>query len=202
MGEKRDAERTRKSILQSAKEEFFEKGYRGTRVESIAKRAGVQKQLIYHYFHNKEDLINQTIEEFVSSVSTGNLTLPDDPAEIASFRMRVNMDHLKEFLKFTAWEAIEELPQGSPGEETRRRVLQAYNEDMKSKQQLGMIPEGLDPALITLMMSSLTVYPLLYGNVTQMITGSTLEDPEFQERWLQFLRQISQRIFELSDEKT
>ncbi|WP_062051908.1 TetR/AcrR family transcriptional regulator [Bacillus sp. JCM 19034] len=201
MGEIRNAERTRKAILQAAKEEFFERGYSGARIESIAKRAGVNKQLIYHYYNGKDDLINQTIDEFVSSVPIGNFTLPANPVDIADFRWKVNMDHLREFLKFTAWEAVEELPQNSNGEEARRRVLQSYNADMKSKQEMGLVPNELDPAFITLMMSSLTIYPLLYPNVTKMITGYTVDDQEFQEKWSRFLRQISERIFQKEDVK-
>ncbi|UFT99323.1 TetR/AcrR family transcriptional regulator [Radiobacillus kanasensis] len=199
MGEIRDAERTRKKILQAAKKEFFERGYHGTRIESIAKRAGVKKQLIYHYFKGKDDLINQTIADFVSAVPTENLTLPTNPVDIAEFRLEVNLNNLRDFLKFTAWEAVEELPHNVNGEEIRSKVLQSYNADMKSKQEMGLVPKELDPALITLMMSSLTIYPLLYDNVTRLITGHTLEEPEFQEKWAQFLRQISERIFERED---
>lgn len=197
MGKIRDAERTRKKILAAAKEEFFEKGYNGTRVESIAKRAGLNKQLIYHYFKGKDELINETIAEFVTTLPSGNFVLPANPVEIAEFRYKVNVDHLMEFLKFTAWEAVETLPENPNGEETRKKVLQSYVEDMSSKQEMGLVPKELDPAMITLMMSSLTVYPLLYPNVTRMITGLTPEQPEFEERWLSFLRQISERIFRM-----
>lgn len=197
MGKIRDAERTRKKILAAAKEEFFEKGYNGTRVESIAKRAGLNKQLIYHYFKGKDELINETIAEFVTTLPSGNFVLPANPVEIAEFRYKVNVDHLMEFLKFTAWEAVETLPENPNGEETRKKVLQSYVEDMRSKQEMGLVPKELDPAMITLMMSSLTVYPLLYPNVTRMITGLTPEQPEFEERWLSFLHQISERIFRM-----
>ena len=199
MGKIRNAERTRKKIIDSAKEEFFEKGYNGARIDSIAKRAGVRKQLIYHYFKGKDDLMNQTINNFIIAVPTENLTLPTNPVDIAEFRLKVNIDYLKDFLKYTAWEAIEELPKNSNGEETRQKVLHSYNADMVKKQELGLVPKELDPALITLMMSSLTIYPLLYNNVTQMITGHTLEEPEFQEKWAQFLHQISERIFNQGD---
>lgn len=197
MGKIRDAERTRKKILAAAKEEFFEKGYNGTRVASIAKRAGLNKQLIYHYFKGKDELINETIAEFVTTLPSGNFVLPANPVEIAEFRYKVNVDHLMEFLKFTAWEAVETLPENPNGEETRKKVLQSYVEDMSSKQEMGLVPKELDPAMITLMMSSLTVYPLLYPNVTRMITGLTPEQPEFEERWLSFLHQISERIFRM-----
>ncbi|MBB6732086.1 TetR/AcrR family transcriptional regulator [Cohnella zeiphila] len=204
MGEIRNAERTRGTILQAAKEEFFEKGYTGARIESIAKRAGVNKQLIYHYFKGKDELIketiNETIHEFISSLPSGNLALPANPVHIAEFRLKLNLEHLRDFLKFTAWEAVDEVPENVNGEKIRKRILQSYNEDMKSKQEMGLVPEGLDPAFITLMLSSLTNYPLLYGNVTRMITGHTLDEPEFQQQWASFLRTISERIFRI--EKT
>lgn len=195
MGEIRNAERTRKNILQAAREEFFEKGYTGTRIESIAKRAGVNKQLIYHYFKGKNELIDETIKHFITQLPSENFTLPANPAHIAEFRYNINQEHLMDFLKFTAWEAVENLPDSIKGEKQRKKILDSYNEDMKSKQEMGLVPKELDPTLITLMMSSLTIYPLLYGEVTRMITGLHPDDPMFQEKWTKFLREISERIF-------
>ncbi|MFC4401614.1 TetR/AcrR family transcriptional regulator [Gracilibacillus xinjiangensis] len=195
MGKIRDAERTRRKILTAAKQEFFEKGFSGARIESIAKRARINKQLIYHYFKGKEELINATVADFAASVPTENLTMPADPVDIAEFRFKVNKEYLMEFLKFTAWEAIESIPNSSNGEESRKKVLQSYVEDMKSKQQMGLVPKDLDPALLTLMMSSLTIYPLLYEKVTKMITGLDPNESEFQKKWEHFLHLISERIF-------
>lgn len=197
MGEIRNAERTRKTILQAAREEFFEKGYTGARIESIAKRAGINKQLIYHYFKNKDALINEVIDSFIAALPSGNFVLPANPAHIADFRYKVNLEHLTEFLKFTAWEAIDTVPENSNGEERRKAILQSYVADMQAKQEAGLVPKELDPALITLMISSLTIYPLLYSNVTRMITGYAAEETEFQDKWSQFLRLISERIFEV-----
>ncbi|WP_245308272.1 TetR/AcrR family transcriptional regulator [Halalkalibacter urbisdiaboli] len=45
--------------MDATKEEFFEKGYNGARIKSIAKRAGLNKQLIYHYFKGKVDELSQ-----------------------------------------------------------------------------------------------------------------------------------------------
>jgi len=198
MGKIRDAERTRKKILEAAKAEFFEKGYTGARIESIAKRAGLKKQLIYHYFKGKDELINETIDDFAKSLPAGNLILPKNPVDIAEFRFNVNKEHLMEFLKFTAWEAVDSnIPQNSNGEERRQKVLQSYVDDMKSKQESGLVPEELDPSLLTLMISSITIYPLLYSNVTRMITGLEADDPEFREKWANFLHLLSKRIFNM-----
>ncbi|WP_121612766.1 TetR/AcrR family transcriptional regulator [Mesobacillus foraminis] len=197
MGKIRNAERTRRKILDAAKEEFFAKGNSGARIESIAKRAGLNKQLIYHYFKGKDELINETIADFTSSIPTENLILPANPVNIAEFRYNVNKEHLMDFLKFTAWEAIDQVPKNTNGEESRKKVLQSFVKDMTSKQEMGLVPEELDPSLITLMISSLTIYPLLYSNVTRMITGLEAEDPEFQKKWEEFLHLISERIFKM-----
>ena len=52
----RDAERSRQALLDAALDEFSERGYAGARVADIARRAGVNKQLINYYFGSKEGL--------------------------------------------------------------------------------------------------------------------------------------------------
>ena len=44
---------------------FIEKGYAGTRVEEVAKRAGVSKGLLYLYFKTKEELFKSVVKNFV-----------------------------------------------------------------------------------------------------------------------------------------
>src|SRR3954451_2396267 len=52
----RDADRTRAAILDAALVEFGEHGYAGARTGAIARRAGVNAQLISYYFDGKEGL--------------------------------------------------------------------------------------------------------------------------------------------------
>jgi TetR/AcrR family transcriptional regulator len=53
---------TRERILRAAISEFAEQGYRGGRVERIAKQASANLRMIYHYFGGKEDLYVATLE--------------------------------------------------------------------------------------------------------------------------------------------
>ena len=53
---KRDIERTKEKILKAAGSEFAEHGLKGARVDAIAKRAKVNKAMIYYIFGGKEDL--------------------------------------------------------------------------------------------------------------------------------------------------
>jgi AcrR family transcriptional regulator len=53
-------------ITQAALAAFAEKGYAATKVDEVAKRAGVSKGLLYLYFKTKEDLFKAVIRSFVS----------------------------------------------------------------------------------------------------------------------------------------
>lgn len=52
-------------ITAAAFSTFVEKGYAGTRVEEVAKRAGVSKGLLYLYFKTKEELFKSVVKSFV-----------------------------------------------------------------------------------------------------------------------------------------
>ncbi|MDL2293767.1 TetR/AcrR family transcriptional regulator [Ruminococcaceae bacterium OttesenSCG-928-D13] len=58
---RRDAQKTRECILNTAIQEFAEKGIHGTRVDEIAQRSGYNKGMIYAYFGSKEDLYKEVL---------------------------------------------------------------------------------------------------------------------------------------------
>src|SRR4051794_3354479 len=58
----RDAEATRRSILDAAGCEFADKGLSGARVDAIALRAGTTVRMIYYYFGSKDGLYRAALE--------------------------------------------------------------------------------------------------------------------------------------------
>src|SRR3954454_7719401 len=60
----RDAERSRAALLDAAETEFGEKGLAGARVEAIAARAGLNKQLISYYFGGKQGLYDAILQRW------------------------------------------------------------------------------------------------------------------------------------------
>lgn len=48
-------------ILAAAEILFSEQGYHAASIASIAKKSGISKGLMYNYFENKEDLLNQLV---------------------------------------------------------------------------------------------------------------------------------------------
>src|SRR3954470_4827655 len=61
--ERRPTERV-PELLEAALHVFAEQGYRRTRLDDVAERAGVTKGTIYHYFDTKEELLLAVIEHY------------------------------------------------------------------------------------------------------------------------------------------
>ncbi|KLU61013.1 biofilm operon icaADBC HTH-type negative transcriptional regulator IcaR [Peptococcaceae bacterium CEB3] len=55
----------KQKIMDAAREIFAEKGFDGARVDEIAKRAQVNKALIYYYFESKEQILEELMEWLV-----------------------------------------------------------------------------------------------------------------------------------------
>lgn len=53
---------SRRLIADAARAEFSAHGYAGARVDQIARRAGVNKQLLFYYFGSKRGLYQSTLE--------------------------------------------------------------------------------------------------------------------------------------------
>ena len=58
-------------ILDAALKEFAEKGYSGTRMDDIARRAGVTKGTIYLYFDNKEAVFKTLVRDTIGATLAG-----------------------------------------------------------------------------------------------------------------------------------
>jgi AcrR family transcriptional regulator len=101
-GLSRDPGRTQASILAAATAEFTAKGLDGARVDEIARKAGVNKRMIYHYFGGKEGLYLAALEATYADIRTAEIGLKladKDPVE-----------GMRELVNFT-WNYFSEHPE-------------------------------------------------------------------------------------------
>ena len=89
-------------ITDAALAAFAEKGYAATRVDDVAKRAGVSKGLLYLYFKTKEELFKAVVRSFVVP-RIDNLAEIIESSELSS----------EEFLRGPFLDFVKTLP-GSP----------------------------------------------------------------------------------------
>jgi len=112
---RRDAAATREALVQAAVDEFSRSGFAGARVDEIARVAGVNKQLVYHYFENKQGLylvalesVYAQIREKEQALSLGAL----EPVEAMTQLIGFSFDYLAEHPEFIALLADENRNQG------------------------------------------------------------------------------------------
>ncbi len=96
----RDAERTKMAVLAAATCEFAEHGMGGARIDLVARRARVNKQLIYYYFGSKEALYIAVLEEAYMRLRTSEAAIDVDAldpvegiTELALFNWRYHLQH-------------------------------------------------------------------------------------------------------------
>src|SRR5947209_2626148 len=65
-------------IVVAARDEFARRGLAGARVEQIARRAGVNKQLLFYYYHSNRGLFQAVLAEAAGELEAAlsNLALP------------------------------------------------------------------------------------------------------------------------------
>jgi AcrR family transcriptional regulator len=68
-------------ILTAALDSFAERGYAGTKLDDVAKRAGVTKGTLYLYFPNKEELFKAVVREALAPRVAG---LADPSATVSA----------------------------------------------------------------------------------------------------------------------
>lgn len=201
MGKIRNAERTQKNILEAARNEFFNNGYKGARIESIADIAGVNKQLIYHYYKGKKELYEAVLANMATSGPEWANRIPDDPLHIAEHRYNVNSKSRADFIRFTAWQALESQADQTSWNKSGELALQSYVAYWKDQKEKGVLPPDLEPELFALAITALTTYPIIFSSIAKIFTGSDVSDSEFQKRWSAFLTNLSGHVIKPSTSK-
>lgn len=79
MTKKESKEKRINDITDAAMEIFLKKGYESTTMESIAKKAGISKGGLYHYFKSKDMIlmfVNQKISEEIEKIVYASMGMP------------------------------------------------------------------------------------------------------------------------------
>ncbi|WP_319567336.1 TetR/AcrR family transcriptional regulator [Cohaesibacter marisflavi] len=112
---RREAEITRRDILDAAMEEFAAKGLSGARVDAIAARTRTTKPMIYYHFGSKEKLYAAVMEEAYGGVRSKEQGLHLDalPPEEAMRRLvEVTFDHHAEHPEYVRLVSVENIEMG------------------------------------------------------------------------------------------
>lgn len=99
-GRRREPGATRRNILAAAIGEFAAEGLAGGRVDEIARRAGVGKRMLYHYFGNKAALWLAVLEDAYAKIrgqerllDVGRLAPREGMRRLVEFSIRYCQDN-------------------------------------------------------------------------------------------------------------
>ena len=142
------------SILSIAAAEFADKGFAGTAVGSIAKKAGVSVGVIYKYYAGKEDLFNACVakslgamEEVLDAAKTSGgsmLEMADVLITEAQRFAKEKPEYIRLYHQITAT--------GSPAGKTQSAELiesgtaRLYEGFIKNASEAGTVRKDIDPA--------------------------------------------------------
>ena len=116
---KRDAEVTRKRILEAATAEFSYYGLAGARVDRIAKAAGSNKAMIYAYFGSKDGLLDAVAADLIAwHVQDVPLDVNDLPEYAA--RVFDRYQQHPELIRLVNWDRLERSGEHAQSEEVGR----------------------------------------------------------------------------------
>jgi TetR/AcrR family transcriptional regulator len=179
----RDAERSRQALLAAALDEFAEHGYAGTRVASIAQRAGVNKQLINYYFGSKEGLylaLQRSWLERAESLSGPGVPLPDLVARYLADALRDPRP-----IRLLLWHGLA----GDAAPELERRRPPDVDQ-VKARQEAGEVAADLDPAAVLLAGLGMVLAPVVLPRMARELLHADPGSEEFLDRYAEQLRRM------------
>jgi TetR/AcrR family transcriptional regulator len=159
-------------------------------VDAIARRAAINKRMLYHYFGDKEGLFKAVLRLKIAERRTWAENLSSDPAERLPFWFKTACDD-PDWIRLLEWEAL----QGDGGkvidEKERRAFTTGWLKRLRQRQRRGELSAEFDARHLALAMQSLTMYPAAFPQLTRLIMGRTMAGRKFPQAYAEFLRKFA-----------
>jgi TetR/AcrR family transcriptional regulator len=144
-GTRGQPEASRHAILQAALSEFAREGLAGARMDAIAEAAGVNKALLYYYFHDKETLYGEILDRFFQKLAERIMAVCQPPGS-AGLRFlsyaRTHFDSVAESPYYAHIFMSELMSAGRGGSTHLDRIFARYMKPIGGC-VLGLMQEGI-----------------------------------------------------------
>ena len=191
MPRRRDAEETRREILEAAVAEFSEKGFSGGRVDDIAARMRTTKRMIYYYFGGKTQLYAAVLERLYGAMRDAEQALHLDalpPVEALRRLVEVTFDHHAahpEFVRLVSVENIHDarIVTASPTIRARNAAVIGTLRDLIARGEAsGAFRPGLDALDLHMLISGFCFYRVSNRHTLRAIFGRDQASAEAAHR--------------------
>lgn len=184
---KRNASRTQGRILAAATAEFAAKGLDGARVDEIARRSGVNKNMLYHYFGSKEDLFVATLETVYGNLRRrhGDISIRGlEPVEgmrkliSSTFEAFVEMPEIISLMNTENLHRARHIRRSEKIRQMYNPLLETISELLRRGQASGSFRNGIDPIDLYISISALGYHYLSNQHTFSEIFGTDLTAKE------------------------
>ncbi|MET0716018.1 MAG: helix-turn-helix domain-containing protein [Mycetocola sp.] len=179
-----DEPSARQRIFEAAITEFASFGFAGARINRIAERAHANKQLIYRYFGNKQDLYATVMKEMVIRTQRERDARPGVAGihRLASFASA--------WARMLAWEGLD-LSNEPAAREERQQSVTRQIEVVVALQRSGAIASDLDPRFVLATTYAVQTMPAILPQLTEFCFGEELvSSGQLPELWGEFLERL------------
>ena len=179
----RDAEQTRRAILDAATAEFSAKGFSGGRVDDIAARTATTKRMIYYYFGGKEQLYAAVLEEKYGDIRDAEAAENFDalpPLDALRRLVELTFDHhaaRPEFVRLVTVENIHEARHVKASPTIRKRnaaVIGTIRALLARGEVAGVFRRGVDPLDLHLLITGFCFHRVSNRHTLGAIFGRNL----------------------------
>ena len=189
----RDLERTREKILKAARSEFCAKGLAGARTAAIARRAGVNKRMLFYCFGSKEELYYEILRR--KSVESERFleSMPDEMrAALVQWDEKCREDI--DWVRLLEWEALDSSTDSQVTQPARRRFFRSALAKLRRARERGNLSQEPDIRHLFIALIGVTIFPYAFPQLVRLITGSAPTEDDFIAERKEFLRWLGDRL--------
>jgi AcrR family transcriptional regulator len=172
----------RAGIIVAAMEEFARSGYDGARLESIARAAGCNRAMIYHYFGGKKRLFEAALDDVAERRMAQMTGQPKDLAEGLIYWVRQIYSE-PVWTRLVIQEALSSAPAPAGPSPTGREIYLTMQLDVvRDFQARGLLRADLDARHLLALFVALTTFPASFPIVAAISLGAK-DEQDMLAKW-------------------
>jgi AcrR family transcriptional regulator len=167
-------------LVDAAMEEFAREGYRGARIEAIARRAGCNRAMIYFYFDGKQRLFQAALDEVFKRRMAQMAAQPASLAEGLIYWFRqIHSDPIS--IRLAMQEVIADEP-ASQVRTSREIYLAKQLEVVREFQAKGLVRADLDARDLLTLFAAITTFPPAFPVIASISLGAE-DEQDMAAKW-------------------
>jgi TetR/AcrR family transcriptional regulator len=188
-----DPQKTRARILDRATAEFAARGFAGARVDAIAQRCGLAKNMLYHYYGSKEGLFIAVLERMYETLRARQRDFAirgSDPVEAMRRLIAHTFSALLEHGEAIALLNDENLHKGRHLRRSKRiralydPLVDTIREVLRRGAAQGIFRRDIDPVTLYLSLSSLAYHYVSNQYTLKAAFGIDFTSKARRKAWL------------------